>query len=243
MTRKSVSVPVPDLELKQIDSRPPLGLGLLSFSILLHAGLALAVVVVPILAGDGLPTPPSGLRVFFAAPMVIAPPPLPPPPAAVSRIRKEPPSVPSFTAPTETPEDVVPEKAADLGISGAEAGGVEGGAPGGVVGGIVEPLPEIVPSPPPPVHVGGGIQEPKKLKHVDPVYPEIAVRASVQGNVVVECVVSPRGRVTDVRIVSGIPLLNEAAIAAVRQWVYTPTLVDGVPRVVIMTVTVHFRIK
>ncbi len=237
------SGPVPDLELRPVDTRSPASLGLISISSLLHAALALAVVVVPILAGGQLPAPASGVRVFFTEPMVMAPPP-PPPPAAAARAtrpRTEPPSAPSLTVPMAVPENVVPE-AADLGSESAEPGGVEGGVPGGVVGGIVEALPEAAP-PPRLVHAGGAIREPTKVKHVNPVYPEVAARAMVQGNVVVELQISTEGRVTEARVVQGIPLLDAAALAAVRQWVYTPPLVDGVPVRLIMTVTVRFRIK
>jgi periplasmic protein TonB len=61
--------------------------------------------------------------------------------------------------------------------------------------------------------------------------------------VVLECTVSPMGKVTAVTVVRGIPLLNEAAMAAVKQWIYTPTLRDGVPVPIIMTVTVRFGLS
>lgn len=96
---------------------------------------------------------------------------------------------------------------------------------------------------PEPVHVGAGIVEPRKLRSVPPVYPELARQARVQGTVVLECTISPEGRVTDVRVLRGVPLLDEAARDAVRQWVYTPTLLDGRPVPVIMTVTVNFRLS
>jgi len=233
---------VPDLELRPVDTRSPASLGLISISSLLHAALALAVVVVPILAGGQLPAPASGVRVFFIEPMTIVPPPPPAAAARAARPRTEPPSAPSLTVPIATPENVVPETL-DPGAADAEPGGVEGGVAGGVVGGIVGALPEAVAPTPRIVHVGGDIREPTKVKHVNPVYPEVAARAMVQGNVVVELQVSTEGRVTEARVLQGIPLLNEAALAAVRQWVYTPPLVDGVPVRLIMTVTVRFRIK
>lgn len=96
---------------------------------------------------------------------------------------------------------------------------------------------------PPPLRVGEGIVEPRKLHSVPPVYPELARQARVQGTVVLECTISPEGRVTDVRVLRGVPLLDEAARDAVRQWVYTPTLLDGRPVPVIMTVTVNFRLS
>jgi periplasmic protein TonB len=128
------------------------------------------------------------------------------------------------------------------GVAGGSAGGVHGGFPGGAAGGVIGGLPTPTPTTE-PIRVGGEITEPKKLKHVDPVYPDIAVRANVQGTVVLECTVSPQGGVMTVKIVRGIPLLNTAAVAAVKQWVYTPTLRDGAPIPVILTVTVQFGIE
>jgi TonB family protein len=93
-----------------------------------------------------------------------------------------------------------------------------------------------------PVRVGGAIKEPRKLKQVNPAYPEIAKSARVQGVVIMECTIGPEGKVTDVKVLRGIPLLDAAAVDAVRQWEYTPTLLNGVPVPVIMTVTVNFRL-
>jgi protein TonB len=141
---------------------------------------------------------------------------------------------PKFTAPVEVPTEIKPEEGIDL--------GVEGGVPGGVVGGVVGGLPDA-PPPPQAVRVGGQIKEPKKTKDVPPQYPDIAKQARVQGVVILECTISPQGRVSDVKILRGIPLLNEAALTAVKQWVYSPTLLNGVPVPVIMTVTVNFRLQ
>ena len=60
--------------------------------------------------------------------------------------------------------------------------------------------------------------------------------------VILECVISPEGKVTSVRVLRGIPVLDEAAMKAVRQWEYTPTILYGQPVPVIMTVTVNFRL-
>jgi len=91
--------------------------------------------------------------------------------------------------------------------------------------------------------VGGEIREPKKVKHVSPEYPEIARNARVQGVIILECIIAPEGHVTDIRVLRGIPLLDKAAIDAVRQWVYTPTLLEGRPVPVVMTVTVNFKLN
>jgi TonB family protein len=101
---------------------------------------------------------------------------------------------------------------------------------------------------PPPVpsdaiRVGGNIKAPTRTRDVRPVYPDIAKEARVQGVVIVETVIGPDGSVQDARVLRSIPLLDEAALDAVRQWRFTPTLLNGVPVPVIMTVTVNFTLQ
>ena len=93
------------------------------------------------------------------------------------------------------------------------------------------------------LRVGGSIREPRKLRNVNPVYPPEAIQARVQGVVILECTISPTGKVVQVKALRGTPLLTEAAIEAVKQWEYTPTVLDGVPVPVIMTVTVNFKLS
>ena len=148
-------------------------------------------------------------------------------------------------APVEVPTEIVPEAGLDLGIEGGLAGGVEGGVPGGVVGGGTSGgLPDAPPPPPAgPVRVGLDVREPRKVKHVPPVYPAIAAEGRIEGVVVLESVIDPRGRVVEVKVERGLPLLDEAATDAVRQWVYTPTLINGEPTSVISRrVRVTFRL-
>lgn len=248
--------------------RPGLGRVLWPVSLLLHAVLVALLVVVPVLRSDA-PVPVRATHAFFVAPASLTVPPAPPPaatPAARSAarpsVRSAAPARSRFTAPVEVPEPVVaaasaPSLAVPDAVAAADAaprgeaggapgaapggapGGVAGGVPGGIVGGV---LGGVAPPPAPvaPVRVGGEIREPRKIRHVTPVYPDLAVAAHVHGSVVLECLVSPQGQVTDVKLVRGIPLLNTSAIDAVRQWLYTPTLKDGVPVPVILTVTVRF---
>ncbi len=91
-----------------------------------------------------------------------------------------------------------------------------------------------------PVRVGGQIKPPTKIKDVAPVYPAIARDARVQGAVVVEATIGPDGKVEDARVVRSIPLLDQAALDAVKQWEYMPTLLNGVPTPVVVTVTINF---
>jgi TonB family protein len=113
---------------------------------------------------------------------------------------------------------------------------------------VVRDLDATVPTAPAtlsaPVKVGGTIKEPTKIKDVLPDYPSIAQSARVSGNVVIEATISPQGFVTDARAMTSPSLLLEIpALAAVRQWQYTPTFVNGVAVPVIMTVTVTFSLK
>ncbi len=78
---------------------------------------------------------------------------------------------------------------------------------------------------------------------MNPVYPPIAQSARVQGVVIIEAIIGPDGRVTEAKVLRSIPLLDAAALDAVKQWVYTPTLLNGVPVPVIMTVTVNFTLQ
>jgi protein TonB len=109
---------------------------------------------------------------------------------------------------------------------GARAGGPAATAAGGVA----------------PVRVGGNIRQPTQLRRVNPIYPAEAQAARVQGVVILEAVIGVDGRVEDARVLRSIPLLDQAAIDAVQQWEYTPTLLNGAPVPVIMTVTVQFTL-
>jgi protein TonB len=89
--------------------------------------------------------------------------------------------------------------------------------------------------------VGGSVRPPVKLVDVPPVLPEMAVRANVRGIVIVEVTIDVDGTVKDARVLRSIPMLDAAALEAVRQWRYEPTMIDGKPVPVIMTVTVAFE--
>jgi len=78
---------------------------------------------------------------------------------------------------------------------------------------------------------------------VSPVYPEEAKAAGTQGVVILEAVIDPSGAVRQARVLRSIPALDDAAVEAVKQWQFTPTLLNGVPVPVIMTVTVNFTLQ
>jgi TonB family protein len=87
-----------------------------------------------------------------------------------------------------------------------------------------------------------GIQPPKKLRNVSPEYPSSAQDLKIDGVVVLQATISPTGCIRSLDVVRGIPTLNWEAMRAVAQWRYTPTLLNGTPVPVIMTVTVNFKL-
>jgi TonB family protein len=93
-----------------------------------------------------------------------------------------------------------------------------------------------------PVRIGGDVPPPTKVRDVDPVYPAAALEARVSGVVILEAVIGVDGTVIDVEVRRSIPALDDAALVAVRQWEYTPTVIDDVPVPVVMNVTIHFRL-
>jgi len=93
-----------------------------------------------------------------------------------------------------------------------------------------------------PVRVGGDIKEPRRIYDVKPVYPEIAQQGGIQGIVIIEAIIGVDGSVEEARILRPVPLLDQAALDAVTQWRYTPTLLNGQPVRVVMTVTVTFNL-
>jgi protein TonB len=158
-----------------------------------------------------------------------------------------------LAAPVDVPTRLEPEAGIDLGAEGGVPGGVEGGIPGGVAGGIIGGLPADIPPPPPPavvpvaprtpIRIGGAIQAPALVHRVNPTYPDLAVRAKVEGVVILEAIVDREGRVEEVRVLRSLPLLQSAALEAVRQWRYSPLLLNGTPERFILTVTVSFRLS
>jgi TonB family protein len=91
------------------------------------------------------------------------------------------------------------------------------------------------------VRVGGNIKEPRKIRHVPPIYLADAQAAGVEGSVLIQAIIAKNGSVKDARVIQSIPLLDAAALGAVRQWLFTPTLLNNAPVEVLMTVTVNFQ--
>jgi TonB family protein len=109
--------------------------------------------------------------------------------------------------------------------------------------GCVHPATEPQARPPQSVRVGSIIPKLNKVRDVPPVYPPAAIAAKVEGVVVVEARIDATGRVTAAKIIRSIALLDDAALDAVRQWEFEPTVIDGLGRVpIIAALSVSFKL-
>jgi protein TonB len=160
------------------------------------------------------------------------------------------PSTSQQAAPLEAPKTIDPEPAGPEYVDEGVPGGVEGGVPGGIVGGVVGGLPEPPPPPPPPpatrppVRVGGQIQAPTLIHRVEPYYPPTAVDARLQGLVILEAIVDRDGKVAEVKVLrSASPLLDREAVLAVKQWRYSPLVLNGQRERFVLTVMLSFNLE
>ena len=214
------------------------------FSILTHAALVAAVIGAPLMAPDMQPVPPA-MMAYVAASPAPPPPPPPPPPTQAAASKAVPDVMPAV--PVEAPAGIKPDSGLATTPDARLPGGVEGGVPDGVAGSGLNLLPGPPPPPAPtptvPVRPGGDLRPPTRIKDVQPAYPAIAQSARVQGIVIVEAIIGTDGKIRDAKVLRSIPLLDQAALEAVRQWEYTPSRLNGVPVPVLMTVTVNFTLR
>ena len=221
----------------------------LPLSIAAHAMVAIVFLLVPLAAEVDLPDPmPRIFAGYMSARPVPAPGPATPARSAVrTRVQN------GGGAPMAAPPSIVPERAAPpqppapagLAIEGGLGTGA-GTAEGLGVPVAIEPPPAPVVKPPAvrvPLRPGGSIREPKKIFEIAPVYPPLARSGGVEGVVVLEAVINTRGEVERLRVLRSVPLLDGAAIDAVERWRYTPTLLNGIPVPVLITVTVRFALR
>jgi protein TonB len=228
---------------------------LLPISLLVHALVIAALVVVPLVVAETQLPGPQVTNVLVMAPILPPPPPPPPPPPArgrgaggakptEARKNEEPPVFSGrLLAPVGVPEMTAGEEGGDFGVEGGVPGGVPGGVAGGVEGGVVGGVLGGV--------LGGALTDeqpffvsgknvPKLIRQVNPEFPREAFAARVQAVVIVEAMTDIYGRVVRARIISGHPVFTDAVLAAVRQWLYEPYIVDGVPRPILFTVSITF---
>jgi protein TonB len=149
-------------------------------------------------------------------------------------------------APVVAPSGIAPEsghEATRASCSGCGTGSVSGAAAVGEIGIAAPPVPPPPAAPKDPVRLHSGITSPRKVVDVAPIYPEIARAARAEGVVIIEATIDEHGSVTAARVLRSVNLLDAAAVAAVRQWTFTPARLNGEPVAVIMTVTVNFHLR
>jgi len=212
----------------------------ITISIVVHIVAVCAAVIAPLLATDELPAPRT-VTEFIQ--IVALPEPPAPPPRAVARAKVDTPR--PDVPPLDVPNGIALEPAIEPVPVDDRFTNANGVIAFGDSSTIVN---EALPPPPPQsstpvVRPGGNIKQPRKTTDVPPTYPAIALASRIEGVVILEAVIAEDGLVRDVRVLRSIPLLDGAAMEAVRQWRFTPTLLNGEPVPVVMTVTVAFRLR
>ena len=234
-----------------------------------QSALLTAAVLVPLVFPDSLPKVETVVSLLYP----LTPPPPPPPPTRTSAARTATAPQSQMrdnvlftpTAIPASPKMIIEEPLADATGTGVE-GGVPGGTDRGILNGILNsvldranamraaaPPPKPAPveatrSAAPPVKeriaVSSGVQEAKIIKRVIPVYPALARQARISGQVQLHGVIGTDGRIRELRIVRGHPLLARAALDSVSQWIYYhPTLLNGVPVEVEAPIIVNFTLN
>jgi periplasmic protein TonB len=222
----------------------------LPLAALIHAVALTLLIVAPLLQVRDLPrVDVSDVIVVPALPST----PLPPPKARTgdpgARIKPRRVAAASAEswrfAPVVIPEGIVEESFGAAGSEGGIPGGVDYGAGEGIPANLLGAgLYDLVGKPAEPALLAvGDIKPPRLVRRIEPAYPEIARQARREGVVILEATTDIYGRVVSVRVLRSVPLLDEAALDAVRQWVYEPLLVNGRPRPVTFTVTVRFELR
>ena len=220
-------------------------------AIVAHAVVLAVLAAAPLLRMGDLPAIDVSNVIVVPAPPAT---PLPPPkartgnPGARIKARRAPVAAadPWRLAPVAVPDGIAEETGFGVdGMPGGIDGGVDYGADAGIlsaiagdsffapVGAPVEPV----------VRAAGDVKPPRLVKRIEPDYPALAREARIEGIVILEATTDVYGRVVSVRVLRPVPWLDEAAVAAVRQWVYEPLMLNGRPRPVTFTVTVRFVLK
>ncbi len=218
------------------------------FSFFLEAIILIVMVLIPLLFTEALPR--AQLMMALVAPP--PPPPPPPPPAPVHVVKQVETDIVNnqLRTPTKIPKKVemIKEEEApppmSAGVVGGVPGGVPGGQMGGVIGGIIGNTPVAVPKVAVQrVRVSQGVTQGMVLHKVNPTYPPLARTARVQGSVVLAAVIGKDGTIQNLHVISGHPLLTQAALDAVKQWRYRPYILNGEPVEVDTQVTVNFTLS
>lgn len=222
----------------------------LPLAVFIHLIFAALLIGLPLMNAGSLP--PVQVYSAFLAP---APSPVPPPAppkgdgrpgsGKIQTVQKKlPVEIGKLVVPVEIPEHIPDEELTGQGHGFGVPWGVEYPEAKNVWNETLEKLIAVpVGKEEEPVRAMGEIKPPRLLHRVEPEYPELARKAGVQGVVILEATTDVYGRVQSVRVLRSVPLFDQAAIEAVRQWIYEPMIINGRPRPVTFTVTIIFQLK
>jgi protein TonB len=224
-----------------------------AFSFFIHFAILLLLLFLPLYFSQGIDMKRMETTLLVAAmpPMAAAP---PPPPSVAREVRVAPKvfTPGKLTAPMYIPKavpaassDSAPPQEAFSEAMGALPGGVPGGLIGGITGGVPGVAAPVTAAPAVegskrPVRIGGDVKPPRLIYGPAAVYPILASQSHVHGMVVIDAIIDEHGSVVEEKVVSGHPLLIQAALKAVSERKYEPTILDGVPTPVDLKVEVNF---
>jgi protein TonB len=222
-------------------------------SMLFQVGFLVILILIPLIYTEALPK--TMMATMLTAPPPPPPPPPPPAPAQIVHVKPQAHLMDAgkLMAPKVIPKEVkiIKEDAepdmSSVGMTGGVPGGVAGGSMSGVLGGVIGGMGGAPPPPKPhqtgPVKVGGNVQAARILNRVQPQYPPLARQTRISGTVRLHAIISKDGSIQQLEVISGHPLLQQAALDAVRQWRYQPTLLNGEPVEVDTTIDVIFSLN
>lgn len=222
----------------------------LTFSLAAHTALVAAVLAASV-ATVRLPEQAPRLMVSFIPTSDPPPPalgtphpaPAPPRPRASTVAAPSVPVAPiPITAPAVIPDTITPAAGPPSDSGPATEIGVPDGSRIGI--GTQAPSSSVAPDARGPLPIGNGVKSPVVLHRVEPIYPQVALRAHMNGSVVLECIIDKSGRIRDVNVASSsFGAFEQPAIDAVRQWVFSPGTLNGQPVDTIFQLTVKFQVR
>jgi len=223
-----------------------------ALSMILQVAFLSVLILIPLIYTEALPKASLGMLLIAPPP----PPPPPPPPAAAPVVHVKPQAhlmdAGKLVAPKAIPKEVkiIKEDAEPdpgmMGVAGGVPGGVPGGQMGGVIGGVIGGVGGAPPPPKPTqtrIRQGGAVTAASLINRVQPSYPPLARQTRISGTVRLHAIISKSGTVQQLEVISGHPLLVQAALDAVKQWKYRPTTLNGEPVEVDTTIDVIFSLN
>jgi protein TonB len=225
-----------------------------AISFFIHFGILFLLLLLPLYFSQGIDMKRLETTLLVAPMPPMAPAP-PPPPSIAHAVHVAPKvftpgklTAPTFiprAVPVATTDSAPPDEAMNAGM-----GAVPGGVPGGQIGGITGGMPgvaapvmaaPVAEGPKHPVRIGGNVKPPRLIFGPAAIYPTLAAQGHIHGLVVIDAVIDEHGNVVQEKVVSGHPLLLQAAMKAVSERKYEPTILDGEPTPVDLRVEVNFQ--